>query len=196
MAFTPLNKKLVAFLDCETTGLNPGEHEVIEVAILRSDGLTYTTKIKPEHIATAHPKALQVNGYNEEEWKDAPRMKDVIETLVGVLKNCVVVGHNVQFDMGFVKHATEEYLGEKELRQLPYSWVDTVTLAFEHLAPCGMLSLKLDNICSFLGVSNAGNHRALADALRCREVYNILCRATWWDRCRWKWRVRHLRDQK
>ena len=196
MAYIPLNKRVIAFLDIETSGLAPGEHEILEIGIARSDGLTYSTKIKPEHIGTASPKALEVNGYNEQEWGGTPRMKDVIGVINGYLRDCVIIGHNVQFDMGFVKHATEEYLGEKELRQLPYSWVDTVTLTFEHLAPCGMISLKLDDICTFLGVSNAGNHRALTDALRCREVYNILCRATWWDRWRWRRRVRHLRNPK
>lgn len=187
MAFTPLNKKLVAFLDCETTGLNPGEHEVIEVAILRSDGLTYTTKIKPEHIATAHPKALQVNGYNEEEWADAPRMKDVIETILGVLKDCVIIGQNVGFDVGFLKYYAELFNIKVGFG---YHNIDTATLAWEHLVPCGLGSLSMKNVCEFLGIPPEPDmHRALAGATTCKLVYETLVRASWLDRM--GWRLRH-----
>lgn len=191
-----LRNKPIAWLDLETTGLDLIAHEILDIGIVKDDGTSYSRKVKPKHLESATPKALEVNGYNEEEWKDAANIEDILEEVVDFLEGCVIAGHNVQFDMNFLKRAVLEYLGEGTLRRLPYSWVDTVTLAFEHLVPCGMISLKLDNICTFLGISNVGNHRALVDANRSKQVYEALQRASWFRRLYWRLRVRYLRVTK
>ena len=75
--------KPLAFVDTETTGLDPKHAEVIEVAIIRveTDGREsrWAARIKPVNMGWAHPKALAVNGYaeNPELWDDAPTMAEV-----------------------------------------------------------------------------------------------------------------------
>ena len=60
----------VASADCMTYVItNEGERLVTK---------RYESKIKPEKIHLASPKALEVNGYSDEEWVDAPIAKEVL----------------------------------------------------------------------------------------------------------------------
>ncbi|MBP6912721.1 MAG: hypothetical protein KBB86_02185 [Candidatus Pacebacteria bacterium] len=75
-----MKKHRLAFIDVETTGLNPDKHELIQIGIVLADqtweGDKVTLKhvdeielkIKPERISDADPQALRVNGYTPAEW--------------------------------------------------------------------------------------------------------------------------------
>lgn len=176
MTWVPLTKKSIAFIDTETTGLDPDAHEVIEYAIIRvnpagEETLRWETKIKPSNIESAHPKALEVNGYTEEAWADAPSMAEVGHAIADGLENCVLVGHNVAFDETMLKSSLKR-AGIN--RRIPYHKVDTVTLAYEHLVPEGLESLSLDNIRKFLGWSAEGAHTAMKDVEDAMRLYREL----------------------
>jgi DNA polymerase III epsilon subunit-like protein len=165
-----------AFLDTETTGLDPITNEIVEIAIIRErpDGTLideWSTKVKPQRIETAHPRALEVNGYNEAAWADAPLFDDIADEVADRLLDCVLIGHNVAFDHGFIKEALKR-AGSKV--RLPYHKIDTVTLVYEHLAPLGCTSLSLDRVREFLGWSKDGAHTALQDTQDCRKLYHHL----------------------
>lgn len=210
-----LANKPIAYVDVETTGLDPTKHEIIEIAIvfdgeriLRADGERWTmgltfqddiaiyhTLVRPQHIETAEPKALEINGYAKDpaRWSGMPIFSEVAETVARLLEPSTVCAHNVSFDMGFI---------EAELRRAGVTSrparhrLDTMSYAHEHLVPCGIESLRLDDICPFLGLSNEGNHRALTDAKRCRAVHKRLQRATVLDRLWWKMRARREHAKK
>lgn len=172
----PISKKPLAFIDTETTGLDPALNEIIEYAIVRvsADGretLRWVTKIKPQNIETAHPKALEVNGYTPEAWADAPTMAEVGAKILRDLGDCVIVGHNVSFDEAML-NANLQRAGFTQ--RIPYHKVDTVTLAYEHLVPEGLTSLSLDNIRKFMGWSLDGAHTALQDVDDCKRLFDLL----------------------
>ena len=71
----------LAFIDTETTGLDPNKHEIIELAVViarqvpregKGPSLEIIEecewKIKPQRIELAEEAALRVNGYNEVDW--------------------------------------------------------------------------------------------------------------------------------
>jgi len=187
----PIGDKPLAFLDTETTGLDPQTHEIIEIAIITEyrSGRVYEwhTKIKPAHIERAHPKALEVNGYSEEAWADAPTFDQVAVEIGRRLSDVVVVGHNVPFDLDMVN------VGLKRAgvtARISYHKIDTVTLAYEHLVPCGLQSVSFDHIRKFLGWSQDGAHTALKDTRDARRLFHLLRGAGHWRRF-W-WRLRHL----
>ena len=181
-----LSQKPVCFFDTETTGLEPGRQEIIEAAIIRinpdGDRVVFSTKIKPARLSEASPKALEINGYTEEAWANAPAFADVADSIVEMLKGAVIVGHNVPFDMGFLE-AELKIHGRKTFG---HHKVDTMSLAYEHLAPLGLESLALDKIRDHLGWSKDGAHTALFDAETCERLYNLLARAGWVTRLRIK----------
>lgn len=174
--------KPLAYIDTETTGLDPNIAEVIEVAIIRvdTDGheQRWQSKIKPERIEDAHPKALEVNGYTAAAWADAPPMSQVGPVVVGMLEGCVLVGHNVSFDERMLKVNMKRAGVEG---RIPYHKLDTVTLAFEHLFPLGLKSASLDAIREFLGWSKLRAHRAhtaMKDAEDAKKLHELLSQAS------------------
>lgn len=200
-----LRERPIAFIDVETTGLDPTRHEVIDVAVvfddevLRRTGAPWTrllrcegpdaavwhTRIQPERIGDADPKALEVNGYSPDGWKRAPNADQVGDTLVELLvdSKAILVGHNVTFDRDFI---AQMLMRQGRPARLGYHAIDTVTLCHEHLVPCGLKSLSLDNVRRFLGIPTVGSHAALKDALDARTVYHRLSRATVLDRLVWR----------
>lgn len=181
----PLRDKPVVILDTETTGLDENTHEILEISIIRPDtSILLDTKVRPIQIETAHPVALEVNGYVEEEWIDAPTWNEIAPKVKESLTDVVILGHNVSFDMRFVN----TWLRRTDVGNegVSYHTIDTTTFAYEHLAPCGLQRLNLDAVCDFLGIPNDGAHQSLADTKRTLLVYNKLVRATWLNRLWWR----------
>jgi len=189
MAHTPVIELARVYLDTETTGLDAREQEIIEIAIIREypDGrmTEWSSKVKPTRLETAHPKALEVNGYaaHPEDWNDAPTFDEVAAKVADLLTNCIVIGHNVGFDVDFVQEALKR---AKVEARISYHKVDTVTLAYTVLVPCGLTSLSLDNIRHFLGWSKDKAHTALKDTKDAQRLYHLLSRATVFHRLWWR----------
>lgn len=174
MARTPLKDRPLAFIDTETTGLDPRVQEVIEVAIIleKPNGTVeeWCTKVRPGRLETADAYALKVNGYADhpELWASAPTFAEITLELTRRLDDAILVGHNVGFDLDFLQEGLIR-CGSKV--KLPYHKVDTVTLAYTHLVPKGLKALNLDGIREFLGWSKDGAHTALVDARDCRRLF-------------------------
>ena len=103
-----LNYRTLTFLDVETTHLDPEIGEIIQIAILTEDSegnlKEWSTKTKPQlKLGTYSAKALEINGYNEEEWKDAPSFSEVAETIAKKLRYGPLVAHNINFDISHLK---------------------------------------------------------------------------------------------
>lgn len=174
----PLPKKFqdLLFVDTETTGLDASKHELLEVAAIRCspDGKTiisqYEAKLKPRHIETAEPKALEVNKYSSAEWTDekcVPR-EIVVDNLQKLAGNTVLIGQNVSFDEGFL---TPLFTELKMKAPWGYHKVDTVALAWPLFLHSPLEGLSLAKLCTFLGVDHTPTHRAMADAMACRAIY-------------------------
>lgn len=200
----PLRLKSVVFTDTETTGLldNPLA-EVIELAVVGVSGeVLLNTKIKPVLLDEAmkqNPegtkKALEINGYNETDWASAPTFEELAPEIVKVFEHKVFVGQNPNFDRTFIVRGLERVGVEKAYRKLSRHVIDTTTLAWEHLVPCGLNRLNLDAICEFLGVGldRSQRHGALEDAQACRAAYLMMLRATEEQRFAWRERAKKLK---
>lgn len=179
----------LAFIDIETSGLDPHKHEILSfAAIVRSplgDRAAHF-KIRPEHIETAEAQALSVNGYTPEKWADAISTDVAAPAIEHALERSILVGHNVAFDIAFIREFLKKYRPESLQRLGRMRSLDTMTLAYEHLAPCGLDSLSLMDICNFLGISNEGEHDALTDVRRCMSVYDTLLRSSPIRRFLWR----------
>lgn len=169
----------MAFIDVETTGLDPLEHELLEVAvILTQPDLTieaqFDSKVYPRHLDTALPEALELVGYSGEEWQDAPLVHEVLETLQSLLEGRMLAGHNVAFDEAFLRAAWDEY-GRRP--QMDYHRLDTASLAWP-LWSLGLIEgVSLHQVCQYLGIEQPRAHRALDDARASLEAARQLRRA-------------------
>ncbi len=177
--------KNLAFVDVETTGLNPDIHEIIELGcvIVSQEGVgsgkpsfkiigEIDIKIKPEHIENADPVALRVNGYDEADWVFAYSLREAMITLSEKAGDAIMVGHNVSFDAGFIEKAFRTTGIENKLH---YHKLDTISIAFAKLhLNVDVDKFSLNFLCSHFGIENKKAHSALSDARATFELYEKL----------------------
>ncbi len=88
--------KPLAFIDLETTGVNPGIDRIVEIAIVKilTDG-TKNVKRKLINPEMPIPKtSSDVHGITDEMVKDAPTFKQVAHELKQMLTGCDLSGYN------------------------------------------------------------------------------------------------------
>lgn len=169
--YLKLSDKPLCFLDIESSGLDPTINEILDFSASKN-GVELSFKIKPRRIHTAHPKALEVNGYTEEEWADAISIEEAAPLISAFLADTIIVGHNVRFDVGFIT----EFLKEAGITtRFDYHLVDTCTLAYVFLAKDGLESMSLESVCKFIGIPPEPKiHRAINGVRSCIAVYEKL----------------------
>ena len=171
---------ILYFVDVETTGLSPAKHTILEFCAIKQVNRVETErlymKIHPteEDLFRANGYALAVNGYDPEKWKDALEPKDAAKKIAKFLfgtSETALVAHNVSFDARMIRAFLNRWHTDQNL---PFRTIDTVSLAFAHLKPLGLNSMKLDSIRQFLGWSVEGAHTATKDVEDCVKLFDLL----------------------
>ena len=157
-------------LDVETTGLKPRQHRVIEVAVMRFSGsdapISWTTLVNPGRRIPDYIRKL--TSIDDSMVAAAPEFRSIAPTVLELVEDLPIVGHNVGFDISFI--GTE--LVRCGLPKLINPPLDTLSLADEFLP--GIRRLGLQDVARKLGIVRSGQHRALADAEVTAEVYRRL----------------------
>jgi DNA polymerase-3 subunit epsilon len=155
-----------AFLDVETTGLEPQQgHRICEIAVVRTVGRVetrrYSSLVNPgRHIS---PGAFAVNRIPEHLLAGAPRFHRIADEVLALVDRAVIVAHNASFDLGFVNH--ELRLAWRPPLRNPV--VDTLAIArHAYRFPRN----GLEELTAYLGLPHAQQHRALGDALAMKEL--------------------------
>ena len=160
----PLEDVWVA-LDLETTGLSPGNDEIIEIGAVKFRGDevldTYQTFVNPGRKLSEFIKSY--TGINQSDVDRAPPFSSVAGNLVSFIGSCPLVGHNITFDLGF--------LGKRGLR-LSNPRADTWDMAYVLLP--GQTDYSLGALADHLDVSDFRAHRAVGDANATKEVFLAL----------------------
>jgi DNA polymerase-3 subunit alpha (Gram-positive type) len=173
--------KKLAFVDIETTGLNPFKHEIIEIGCLitkqneRNEWVVveeFECKVKPEHIETAEAEALRITGYDESAWMFAHSLEEALKMLSQKCEGCVLVGQNISFDYSFLSYA----FGSKNIKDtFFYAKLDTLSLAYMRFRKDDSITnFTLRELCERLGIKNEKAHTALADVRATFEVFKKL----------------------
>lgn len=156
------------FVDTETTGLDHTKHEMLEIAIVvieNGERTTIERKIKPTRIETAQPKALEVNGYSEEEWEEAEEWnKEMSLEFRDLIRGAMIIGHNPMFDLRFIEAACTRFGVRLPLRPV----FDTKCAAYM----LGHNRLGMDKIREQdENMTKEGAHRALKDVEDCIYLF-------------------------
>jgi len=154
-------------IDLETTGLDPARDAIIEVAAVTFRGNDvieeFTSLVNP--LRDIPPFVSQLTGITDAMVADAPSLFSLRARLKSKLGDHIIVGHNVEFDLGFLREATLAYGNRR---------IDTVTLASILVPEAGRFSLGA--LADYLNFPSAGgdSHRALADAVQTVELFLAL----------------------
>lgn len=150
----------LAITDVETTGLDSSVHEIIDIGLLVVNQRTlelqhlFECKVKPIHIETASPRALEINGYNEHDWRDASDLKSVMKLYAYLTKDAIFVAHNVTFDWSFIEAAFRETEVEN---MMDYHRLDLFSLAWawarkNKSSDSEFKGLRLSDLCDYFHV--------------------------------------------
>lgn len=100
-------REVLVAVDLETTGLNPSYDRIIEIGAVKFQGDEvlgeYQTLVNPK--TAISPFITQLTGITNEQVEDAPKLSDVLPDLDHFIGSAPVVGHNVQFDLTFLRQA-------------------------------------------------------------------------------------------
>jgi predicted DnaQ family exonuclease/DinG family helicase len=154
--------RIYVALDLETTGLRPERDAIIEIGAVKfreNEVLeTWSSLVNPQR-PIPH-KITQLTGITQVEADQAPTLSSVISPLRSFVKDYPIVGHNVPFDLGFLKRYN---------LFLDNSAIDTFELASILLPHAARYSLG--TLADALGITFPTRHRALDDALATKDLF-------------------------
>jgi DNA polymerase-3 subunit epsilon len=104
MDFSRPDLPKLAFVDVETTGVDPRENRITEIGVVCVDGdaiREWSTVINP--LARRREHAPAPEGITDEMRLAAPRFKDIAADLAARLAGRLLVAHNARFDYSFLK---------------------------------------------------------------------------------------------
>ncbi len=155
-----------AFLDVETTGLDPNSGDKIcEIAVIK----TVNGQIADEFVTLLNPgrnipeRAVSIHGITQTMVNRAPLFRDIANDLLDFLDDTVIVAHNARFDLEFLR---------SELRNLNLSLpenniIDTLAIARRYYT---FPSNSLGDIARYIGLPIDKQHRALADVTTTKDI--------------------------
>ncbi len=166
-----LNKDTFVCFDLETTGLDPNENRIIEIACVRFtfDQVldTFETLIDPgcpisqESTAIHHITDAMVAG--------KPKIETVLTQVVKFLGKEILVGHGIQLDMSFISAACKRHSVPCQIES--QTFIDTLRLARLY----GESSYNsLEKLREHFNIAPEGAHRAMSDVIVNIEVFKYL----------------------
>ena len=164
----PFNAAPFACFDFETTGFSPKRDRVIEVAVVTvthgTVGSSWTSLINPGD--DVELGATHIHGIKRDWIRSAPSFAEIAGTLFSLLDGKVLVAHNANFDLGFLR--SEMSRAQLLAKGTLFPHWDTMKAA--DFAPSLPASRKLVDVAAAFGVKIANAHQALDDALAVAEI--------------------------
>ena len=160
--------------DLETTGVNPKNANVVEIAALRLDTKgdavdDYSQLVKPPdgHIPE---ESTEIHGISEEDVKNKPGIKTVLPKFCDFIKNSIMVGHNItRYDNRILERDLKEHSDEN--LNFPDLSYDTLVTA-RRLFPRERRSLEA--LAKKFGIEGEKLHRAKVDVDVTRRIFKKL----------------------
>jgi len=160
-----LDGEFVVF-DIETTGLSPLSCGITEIgAVLVKNGEvldTFGTYVDPGMPVPA--EITELTGISDETVKGAPTPDKAIEMFKEFAGERVLVAHNANFDMGFMRTAAEKYR-----IKFNYTYIDT--LAMSRYVNQELKGHKQEQLANYFGLGSYNAHRAYDDASMLARIF-------------------------
>ncbi|MBD5482229.1 MAG: PolC-type DNA polymerase III [Lachnospiraceae bacterium] len=161
----PLDGAYVVF-DLETTGFSPVSNRIIEIGAVRVENgkitARFSTFVNPD---VPIPYEIEkLTNIHDSMVMDAPMIEQILPEFVSFCEGAVMVAHNADFDMSFLKENCK-----RQGFGTDYTYLDTVGLARALLPELNKFTL--DTICKKLNISLEGHHRAVNDAEATAEIF-------------------------
>ncbi len=166
----PAGRVFVA-LDTETTGTEPDQGEIIEIAAIRfrlsEGGQTHVLERWQTFVRPRNPipyKISHLTGIQQTDVERAPTFNEVRERLRTFLGNSPIVGHSIESDFAFL--ARQDFL----VNNVPLDTYELATLIMPQMGNYSLVAVAT----TLKVVPDGAAHRAMADTLMAMEVFATL----------------------
>ncbi|HEU4423644.1 MAG TPA: exonuclease domain-containing protein [Pilimelia sp.] len=165
----PLDAVAYTVFDTETTGLEPAEGDeiiamgavrVLNGRLLRQE--TFDRLVDPRRPVPAASR--RIHGITSEMLRGQPTIDEVLPALARFAEDTVLVGHNVSFDLAFLRRA-EARTGVAFSQPVLDTLLLSAAVHPDHEAH------TMEAIAERLGLTVLGRHSALGDALLTAEIF-------------------------
>ena len=163
-----LTSEIYVVFDLETTGTDLMSNGITEIGAVKIvDGKVseqWTTLVKPDYPISQ--KITELTGITEEMVANSPKISSVIPDFMKFIEDAVLVAHNSEFDVKFIKRfaGAEEYEVKNKV-------MDTLALARQYLPQ--LRKHDLHTVAEHFKIV-FNHHRALSDAYATAEVFTEL----------------------
>ena len=176
-------------IDVETSGLDPKENGLLSIGAVDFENpeTKFYGECRLKEDAKIDPKALEVNGFTEEQIRQCARScEDLLKEFLNwstTIKDKTLEGHNLHFDISFLKENVKA-AGLKW--PFHFRCVDLHGVFYVYLLKKGetiplkegVSKLDLDFIIDYFKLEKRkGAHNALQDALLTREAFEKIVKS-------------------
>ncbi|HEU4965106.1 MAG TPA: PolC-type DNA polymerase III [Bacilli bacterium] len=162
------NTEWVVF-DTETTGLNAAENTIIEIAAVKMKGreiiAEWTELVDPEVPISA--KITELTHITNDMVRGKRKLADVMPDFRAFVGDAVLVAHNADFDMGFLRACSKRH----DLEPWTNMALDTLPLARKLYT---MKSYRLGSLAKKFDVDLVNAHRALDDTVALAKIFQYM----------------------
>jgi DNA polymerase III subunit epsilon len=168
----------VVAIDCETTGLNTWQDDIVTIAAIRIRGSRILASERFEAVVRPSAKmkaeAIKVHRLREGDVAGGRTMEEVLPELMRFIGSRPLVGYYLEFDLAMVNKHVRRMLGI----ELPNARIEVSGLYYKRKygdAPPGtQVDLRFAAILEDLGLPVLNQHDAFADALMTAMMYLAL----------------------
>lgn len=160
-------------MDLEFSSLKP-EAEIVEIGGLVVDQKTleiekeFFYKIKLQKPELADEESLEMIGYNQENWKEAKTIDQVLKELIPLFKDNIMVGFNLAMDYARLEKALAEngfYFEKGKADPFYRRRIDVLSMAYLKLKENSQIKyFSLRELCQFYDIKISNEHNALEDS--------------------------------
>lgn len=169
---TPLIALPVLVLDLETTGLDVRNDRVIQIGAIDMQGTTQAESLLINQLVNPGTEipvsSTEIHHIKNEDVQDAPYFHEVADVLCEAMKNKVIVGQHIAFDLAVLKR---EFARNKLVWHEPTSL--DVSMLVGALQPA-LFDVSMESVTTFLGVAITDRHTAHGDCLATANCWQKL----------------------
>ncbi|MDH4129056.1 MAG: exonuclease domain-containing protein [Spirochaetota bacterium] len=154
--------------DIETTGLNPLDHNIIEVGAVKftiNEGIIDTFSSFIAFDGVIPKEVIKIHGITDNMIEDAPSISQVLKDFITFIDNNYLLAHNASFDASFIGFE----IGKLGLEYPTNPIYDSLILS-RKVFP-NVKSHSLTNLIKTFKIESTQSHRALDDALATMKVF-------------------------
>lgn len=170
---TSLQQEIFVCLDCESTGLEPEQDRIIEIAAAR---FTFTqilqkfeSLIDPER--DIPETSQEIHKITLDMIQGKPKIREVLPDLLKMIQGHILVGHGIGFDIALIAAEAKRNQIPTTIQQAPY--IDTLRMARLYgESPIN----SLQRLREHFNIEPEGAHRAMSDVIVNIEVFKQLAK--------------------